>query len=36
MSLPPDFESHILDFDLVAEYPLPSLENGSSISNDAT
>ncbi|MDP4913336.1 MAG: methylmalonyl-CoA mutase [Saprospiraceae bacterium] len=34
MSLPPDFESHILDFDLVAEYPLPSFENGSSISND--
>jgi methylmalonyl-CoA mutase len=34
MSLPPDFESHILDFDLVAEFPLPSFENGSSISND--
>jgi methylmalonyl-CoA mutase len=36
MSLPPDFESHILDFDLVAEYPLPSFENGSSISNDTS
>ncbi|MFN6018773.1 MAG: methylmalonyl-CoA mutase [Bacteroidota bacterium] len=36
MSLPPDFESHILDFDLVAEYPVPASENGSSISNDTS
>lgn len=36
MSLPPDFESHILDFDLVTEYPLPEYENDSIISNDTS
>ena len=34
MPLPPDFESHILDFDLVAEYHLPEYENDSIISKD--
>ena len=36
MSLPPDFESHTLDFDLVAEYPVPTSEDASFISNDTT
>jgi methylmalonyl-CoA mutase len=34
MSLPPDFKSHTLDFDLVAEHPVPASANASFISNE--
>jgi methylmalonyl-CoA mutase len=34
MPLHPSFDALTLDFDLVAEYPLPSSENASFISND--